>query len=48
MFMPNVAADLAKKSLGPKSVWIPVVENANKVCAEHGNNFKTKKKKTIC
>lgn len=35
-FMPNVAADLAKKSLGPKSVWVPVVEDALKVCNEHG------------
>lgn len=35
-FMPNVAADMAKKALGPKNVWIPVVDDALKVCNEHG------------
>lgn len=38
-FMPNVAADMARKALGPKNVWIPVVEDALKVCNEHGIQF---------
>lgn len=36
MFQPQVASDLAKKAVGPKSVWIPVVENSLKICGEYG------------
>lgn len=38
-FMPNVAADMARKALGPKNVWLLVVEDALKVCNEHGIKF---------
>lgn len=36
MFQPMVASDLAKKALGPKSVWTPVIEDALKTCSDHG------------
>lgn len=42
-FMPNVAADMARKALGPKNVWVPVVEDALKVCNEHGMQLINKK-----
>lgn len=38
-FQPLVASELAKKALGPKNVWIPVVEDALKTCNEHGNQL---------
>lgn len=37
MFQPQVASNLAKKALGIKSVWLPVVDDALKTCNEHGN-----------
>lgn len=37
MFQPKIALDLAKKALGPKSVWMPIIDDALKTCNEHGN-----------
>lgn len=39
MFQPMVASDLAKKALGPKSVWLPVVDEALKYCSEQGSIY---------
>lgn len=36
MFQPDVGLELAKKELGPKSVWLPVVDDALKTCNEYG------------
>lgn len=51
MFQPKVALDLAKKTLGPKSVWVPIIDESLKICNEHGNEqtfqFQLKKKKLI-
>lgn len=38
MFHPEVTIDLAKKALGPKQNWVPVVEDAVNVCNEHGSS----------
>lgn len=35
-FRPEVALELAKKALGPKQNWMPVVEEAVKTCNGHG------------
>lgn len=39
MFHPEVTIDLAKKALGPKQNWVPVVEDAVNVCNEHGSSW---------
>lgn len=36
VFQPDVGLDLAKKELGPKSVWLPVVDDALKTCSNYG------------
>lgn len=41
MFQPNIASELAKKALGPKSVWTPIVEDALKTCKDHGNKYQS-------
>lgn len=38
-FMPNIAASMAKSTLGPKSIWIPFIEDALKTCDEYGKDF---------
>ncbi|XP_055312406.1 uncharacterized protein LOC129574417 [Sitodiplosis mosellana] len=40
MFQPMVASELAKKTLGPKSVWMPIVEEALQACNEHASKAK--------
>lgn len=40
IFQPDVGLDMAKRELGPKSVWLPVFEDALKTC----NDFGKKKK----
>lgn len=47
MFQPMVASDLAKKALGPKSVWVPIVEEALNTCNEHGNTIESLIKRTF-
>lgn len=35
-FRPEVALELAKKALGSKQNWMPVVEEAINTCNAHG------------
>lgn len=35
-FLPEVATDVSRKALGPKSVWLPVVESGIKTCNDYG------------
>lgn len=41
IFQPDVGMEMAKKELGPKSIWLPIVDEALKTC----NDFGTKQKK---
>lgn len=36
IFQPDVGLEMAKKELGPKSVWLPVVDDALKTCNGYG------------
>lgn len=43
VFQPDVGLELAKKELGPKSVWLPVVDEALKTCGNYGKYTKISK-----
>lgn len=36
IFQPDIGLLIAKKELGPKSVWLPVVDGALKTCNNYG------------
>lgn len=38
VFQTDVGLEIAKKELGPKSVWLPVVDEALKTCGNYGKN----------
>lgn len=36
IFQPDVGLQMAKKELGPKSIWVPIVDEALKICNTYG------------